>query len=327
MTFRDILGQAQALGLIKDYLKSSRVAGGYLFSGPEGVGKGMAAVAFAKALNCEKHDPDACGSCFSCVKIDKGLHPDVHILGGYALEGSEEDAPSSIKIEDIRQLQRDICLRPYEGRHKVFIINNAHNLTADASNALLKILEEPPRQSVIILVSSKPSLLFATVVSRCQVIKFNGLERQKLEDILKADYGVAPVPAHFLAYYSEGRLGLALKIKESGLYERKNRIIENFGIATRGNTQLNPPESRQELREMLNILATWFRDLYLLKTGVQHAELINLDRRSELLKYMTSYTFADLDEILKSLSDSAAFLDQNVNAKLLMANLKLSLKG
>jgi len=327
MTFRNILGQDQALGLIKDYLQGSRVAGGYLFSGPEGVGKMMAAIAFAKAMNCEKADFNACGSCPSCVKIGKAAHPDVHILGGCSFEGAEEDAPSSIKIEEIRQLQRDIFLRPYEGRHKVFIINNAHNLTADASNALLKVLEEPPRQSVIILVSSKPSLLFATIVSRCQVIKFNGLERSRLEEILKADYGLEPVPAHFLAYYSEGRLGLALRFKNSGLYERKNRIIENFGIIKKENSRLNLPESRQELREILNILAAWFRDLYLLKTGVQHSELINLDRRSELLKHMTSYTFTELDEILHSLSDSVAFLDQNVNAKLLMANLKLSLKG
>jgi len=99
MIFRDILGQAQALGLIKDYLKGARVAGGYLFSGPEGVGKSMAAIAFAKALNCEKGNSDACGTCSSCIKIDKALHPDVHILGGYAFDGTEEDATTSIKIE------------------------------------------------------------------------------------------------------------------------------------------------------------------------------------------------------------------------------------
>ncbi|MDD5098032.1 MAG: DNA polymerase III subunit delta' [Candidatus Omnitrophica bacterium] len=325
MPFADIKGQDKAVGRLKEYLRHGRLASAYLFLGPDGVGKFLAARTLAKAVNCQEGDFDSCDKCASCLKIEKGAHPDVHIIG----RPIEDDpaASETVKIEEIRQLQKEINLKPYEGKCKVFIIDNAHRLTPEASGALLKTLEEPPGNSLIILLSSKPALLFKTIISRCQVLKFFPLPRIRLKEVLRKDYHFDGHEAHFLAYFCEGRLGYAVRLKELDIFKEKNRIIEGLGspgIFALGDEMA---ESRESLRQGLNILAAWFRDIYMIKSGSSHKELINFDRREQLLRLMNRYSFGELDEILKYISDSLLYLEQNINVKLLLSNLKYLMKG
>ncbi len=316
MSFDSIKGQAQAINILKAYLECSKLEGGYLFSGPRGVGKKLVAKTLAKALNCLNESLDSCDECASCKKIDNNQHPDMHFI---------EQQDSEIKIEFIRDLQREASLRPYEAKRKVFIIDNAHNLTADASNALLKILEEPTKSSLIILVSDKPSLLFKTIISRCKVLKFLPLQRAKLKQILKNDYGLDDGRAHFLAYFSEGRFGRALELKDSDIIREKNICIDKFALSSKPHMGNLDMQSKDEIRGCLNILATWFRDIYLVKAGAPHSELINFDRKDELLKAMSRFTYSDLNEIFDYISDSINYLSQNINNRLILHNLGIQL--
>jgi DNA polymerase-3 subunit delta' len=313
MSFKDIRGQDKPIRILQGYIEQSRLEGGYLFTGPEGVGKKLVAQTLAKAVNCEAGFIDCCDTCASCMKIETNRHPDVHII-----EGSEPE----IKIESIRQLQRDISLRPYEGKRKVFIIDNAHKLTAEAQGAILKILEEPPKGSLIILTSDKPALLFKTIISRCKLLKFFPLKRTELKDIFRKDYSLDANMAHFVAYFSEGRLGRALRLKDTDVLRQKNRIIDRFVLSRKPSDLAHLPIEREDVRSYLNILASWFRDIYLLKVGMPHSEIINLDRKDELLKLMGRFSFPDLNEILHSISDSIAYLERNINVKLLLYDLR-----
>ncbi len=346
MSFKDIKGQDSAIDRLRSYLNSSSQSGAYLFEGEEGVGKYLTAKTFAKALNCLNKEDDACDSCLPCLKIDKGQHPDIHLIpfgkspgfnpgmngdflkaggspgfktGGAPLGTGDSDA---IKIESIRQLKKDIGLKAYEAKEKVFIINDAHNLTPEAANALLKILEEPPPDSSIILVSSKPALIFKTIISRCRIVRFYPFKRQQLEALLKKDYGFDDTLAHFLAYFSEGRMGFALRLKDTQILSEKNRVIDEFGVLRRAAADNPQKQNKQDLRVQLNILARWFRDIYLLKIGMPHSEIINLDRKTELLSLMNRYTLFDLEEIINRISDSLMYLEQNINVKLLVSNLR-----
>lgn len=314
MSFQDIKGQDKAIQIISQHLQRARIAGSYLFVGPEGVGKRLVARTLSKALNCENQSLDSCDTCPSCLKIDKHHHPDVHFI--------DEGTSSVIKIESIRQSQKDINLKPYEGKIKVFIIDQAHNLTTEAANAILKILEEPPVSSLIILLSSKPALLFKTIISRCQVLRFLPLRRIELEEILSKDYGLDNVLSRFLAYFCEGRLGYALALKGTDILQDKNRLIDQL-VSSEKQINLNSflTQDKKHLCRSLNILTSWFRDVYLIKLGMPHRELINFDRKMELLKYMPRFSFLDLDEILKSISDTLFYLEQNINTKLLLCNL------
>jgi len=317
MSFQDIKGQDKPIELLKDYIRQSRLGGGYLFTGPQGIGKKLAAKTLAKAVNCQEESLDSCDRCNSCLKIDKNEHPDFHLI-------DINEISDAIKIEHIRQLQKDINLKPYEARYKVFIIDHAENLTAEAQNALLKTLEEPPKGSLIILIASNLRLLFKTIISRCQIFKFHSVKRQRLEEILKEDYRLDNNLAHFLAYFSEGRIGEAIGLKDTDILSEKNRIIDQFVSLKNPGLGNSALQNRQQIHGQLNILAGWFRDLYLIKIGMPHSELINIDRKNELLKFMQHYSFSDLDQILNSISDSLLYLEQNVNVKLLLSNLKVA---
>lgn len=317
MSFKDIKGQDRAIEVLREHIKRSRLAKAYLFCGPEGIGKKMAARALAKAVNCLKEGIDPCDDCLSCRKVDKEQHPDVHIL---------DAADEEIKIEYIRRLQSEAGLRPYEGRKKVFIINNAHNLNAASSNAFLKTLEEPAGESLIILVSDKPELLLKTIISRCRIIKFSPLKREDLTGILERDYAVPEAASHFLAYFYEGRLGSALRQKESGILEHKNRVIDEFAVSAGRGFSGFPIEKREDLRSCLNILASWFRDIYILKAGLPYDEIINLDRKAELSKQAQRFSFSDLEAALNVISDSLSYLERNVNLKLIQSTLRACVK-
>ncbi|TRZ95457.1 DNA polymerase III subunit delta' [bacterium] len=317
MSFQDIKGQSKTVEIIQECIRRNRLVGGYIFAGQEAVGKKFFARTLAKAVNCFKLTDDSCDSCPSCKKIDKNEHPDLHLLA--------DPQRSAIKIEQIRRLQKDISLRPYEGKRKVFIIDNAEDLTPEAANALLKILEEPPANSLIILISAKPNLLFKTIISRCKIIKFTSLKRSQLQEILAADYSLDNELAHFLAYFSEGSIGKALALKGTDILRSKNRIIDEFVIEKKTSADYSSLQNKEYLRQSLNILAGWFRDIYLVKTGMPHTELINLDRKDDLLRTMSNFSFIDLDGILNFISDALLYLEQNINVKLLISNLRMEL--
>lgn len=316
MPFSDIRGEDRPLEIIKAYMKNRRLEGGYLFAGPEAVGKKMTAKILSQALNCVEDNNEACGLCPSCLKINNNQHPDVHIFS---------DDEAQLKIEHIRQLQKEINLKAYEGRFKVFIIDNAHTLTSEASNCLLKVLEEPPKGSLIILVTAKPNLLFKTIVSRCKVLKFQAIKREELEAVLRKDYGLDNGFAHFLAYFSEGRLGEALKLKDTDILSLKNNIIDKFIMSSTLDIEGIEVNDRQAFRSGLNILSTWFRDLYLIKSGMPDLELINYDRRPDLLKTVNRFSHAQLGRILNAISNTISCLEHNINTRLLLYNLKAEL--
>ncbi len=318
MSFKEIKGQRQPIEILKASLRHSAIAGAYLFVGQEGIGKCLAAINFAKALNCIEGGNDPCERCASCMKITKKQHPDLHFI--------EPEDSGAIKIDCIRELKKEMGLRPYEAKKKVFIINDAHELTPEAANALLKVLEEPARDSLIILVTAKPNLLFKTIISRCQVIKFYPLKRQELEEILSREYHLDKMGAHFLAYFSEGRLGRALKTKDTDILRNKNRVIDAFAFFNKRGYGCGPmPQKKEDIRAHLNILASWFRDLYLVKAGLVHSQIINLDRKEELLGLMSRYSWLELDLALDTISDSLSYLEHNINTKLLLLNLKVQI--
>ncbi|MCM8799251.1 MAG: DNA polymerase III subunit delta' [Candidatus Omnitrophica bacterium] len=319
MSFKDIKGNLKVIEALKVSFSKGKEANSYLFWGQAGIGKKLVAITIAKVVNCleRKYDFDCCDVCRNCIRIEKFIHPDVFCIF--------PEESGSIKIDQIRYIKERVYLKSYEAKKKFFIIDDAETLTIEAANAFLKILEEPSGDSLFILVSSKPNLLPSTVLSRCQKISFSPLAKDILEEFLRKEFRLERNLSHYLAYFCEGRLGKALRlIKENNdILGMKNKIIDEF-VFSDGFYE-DKDIKRNLLKENLNILISWFRDLYFIKIGFPYSELINIDRKDDLLKMMKFYSLEEVKDIIDFISDSISYLEKNVNPKLIISGIKTKL--
>ena len=305
--------------MISNAWQKQKLASCYLFFGPEGTGRMHFARSLAMAVNCQNQTFPPCGQCSSCRKIDSNNHPDVHYIRKLEF--------SFIKIEQIHQMHRDICLRPFEGKCKAFIITNTEDLTAEASNSLLKIIEEPPGDSLIILIASDPSRVFPTITSRCQKIRFFALDRVQAKNILQQEYNLDERLSHYLAFAFEGHLGEALKFRDSNIMEEKNSILNHF-IGSPGSLSDDCDfKDKEKMKWVLKVLSSCVRDIYLLKVGVQKQELVNQDISRDLLPLAQNLSFGQLYDVLQKICDYSDNLRQNINPRLLVDNLEMLLRS
>ncbi|MFC1591827.1 DNA polymerase III subunit delta' [Thermodesulfobacteriota bacterium] len=273
MPFDALLGHARPVQTLRSMLRSGNVPHAFIFSGMEGIGKCTAAVSFAKALNCRELPDDFCDSCLSCQKIERRMHPDVF-----------HTAPEKnvIKIEQVRALQQDIAFKPLEGDRKVVIIDRAEKLNPHAANCLLKTLEEPPSDTVLILVAQATTGLLPTVLSRCQKIVFSPLSTDEVVQLL-GDGGIEAGRAADLARHARGSVQKALFLEESDFLSRRSELADM--LAGDNDTVVDAAlELAQRLsREsetiplMLEFLLGWYRDLLVAKEGLADASLYNAD--------------------------------------------------
>jgi len=255
MKFSEIVGQEVAVNILKKAIENNRSHHAYLFMGPDGVGKRTTAIAFAKGLNCRSSSSDGCDLCDSCRKIENGTHPDVELIG-------PREGGLTISIDQIRKLQRRVAYKPLEGKWKVYIIDDAASATEEAANCLLKTLEEPPPQVILILITENIYRLLSTVRSRCQLILFRQIPRTLIEKILTDQYEVAPEEARPLARFSSGSIGRALYCleKETPEFgERLREIFETGGSLIGGYGSLfqfsaEIPRDRESTLELLDFL-------------------------------------------------------------------------
>ncbi len=315
MECSEILGQAHAVGRLNGYLATGNLDGTYLFTGPEGIGKFAVARLFARAIACTDLGVRGCGQCPGCVKAAKRAHPDIHEIDCGAGE---------IKIDDIRVLQDQIFLRPYEAAKKVFLVNNAHNVNTVSANAFLKTLEEPPKDSVIVLVTDKPSTLPSTIVSRCRVVKFVPLPVEKLERVLADRFSFGSDEAPVYALMAEGRVGAALRLRETGGLSRRNAVID--GLWSDIDAQELLGSERDQVRASLNVMAAFFRDVYVFKSGAGQESLIHKDKVRSIEQACGRYSFEALDTLMGTISGAFVWLEQNVNIKLLVSNVAAAVR-
>ena len=191
MCFNDIIGHEKTLNALKKQINQSMLPHAYLFVGPSGVGKKKTAVEIAKYLNClhqeTRNTGDSCSKCLACRKIENGVHPDVSLIDFFwqaALLEEKPEKQTQIKIDTIREIQKTASLKPLEGRCKVFILDDVQKISSEAANCLLKTLEEPPPETLLILLSSVKGLLPQTVVSRCQCLRFGYLTEHELLKVI-----------------------------------------------------------------------------------------------------------------------------------------------
>ena len=319
MSFRDIKGQDSAIDFLKISVKNDKISHAYMFIGPSGVGKKLTAINFAKAINClDPKDAGPCDTCSQCKKIDASNHPDVFIFSPL-----KED--SSFGIDRIRALTKDIGLKPYEGRKKVYILDNADSMTPEAQNALLKTLEEPPSDSVLILIVENINGIFSTVQSRAKRVRFFPIPAKEIEGILVNSYKMEKEKAEILSRISSGMLGKALKYNDEDFFKARDRIIS----ALNGEMILDSDFdglSKPDMRLALDVMLTWYRDILLIKAGVANSSsLVNIDKLDLIQSEAKRSSFDGLNNIINQVILTGSLFEQNVNPKLAMGVLGINL--
>jgi DNA polymerase-3 subunit delta' len=320
MTFDQILGHERQKEILHRALANNRLAHAYLFAGPEGIGKRLMALALARAIVCAEQR--GCGDCLPCRKIDHQNHPDLHIL---------EPDGNSIKIEQIRSFQRELNLKPLESPRKICLIEQADAMTVGAANALLKTLEEPRGDTLLILLSAQPNRLLETIRSRCQPLPFTRHPNSRIQAELEKQLGIESTESHVLAALSEGSFKKAFgKDRELYLEQRRELLKTLTGLSSGSILPIldfaeKLAADKTILPDILEIFQAFYRDVLMTLHGRSDEELVNLDLKEKVYRVSGRETVATILAKLDALIDVNRQLDRNVNRQLAMEVLLLKL--
>lgn len=320
MTFDQILGHEHQKEILRRGLVNGRIAHAYLFSGPDGIGKRLMAMALARAIVCLEQR--GCGHCQACRKIDHQNHPDLHIL---------EPDGSSIKIEQVRAFQRDLNLKPLEASRKICMIEQAETMTAGAANALLKTLEEPRGDTLLILLTAQPNRLLETIRSRCQPLPFTRHPNSRIQAELEKQLGIDATESHVLAALSEGSFKKAFgKDRELYLEQRRDLLKTLTGLSSGSILPIldfaeQLAADKTVLIDILEIFQAFFRDVLMTLEGRGDEELVNLDLKHKVHRVAAHENVASILDKLDALMTVRRQLDRNVNRQLAMEVLLLKL--
>jgi DNA polymerase-3 subunit delta' len=316
-----VVGHEWAVELLKRGLANGRTAHAYLLLGLPQIGKTTLALNFAQALNC-LDEGKPCGQCRSCLKITHGNHPDVRVI---------EASNGTIKIDQIRAMQREVALSPHESRWRVYVIRQMERATTEAANCLLKTLEEPPDQVILMLTASDMDQLLPTIISRCQVLNLRPPSTLLVQKALEERWGVDPERAKLLARLSGGRLGWAVRASEDEaiLQKRKRHLDEMIELMGQGRVERlryaqHLSRNPDGLREVLDLWLSWWRDLLLIKGG-SSTEVTNVDREATLRSQARGYSLTQVQDFIEALRTAVWQLEHNVNTRLTLEVLMLSL--
>lgn len=329
-----IVGQNKIVSLLQRGLERESLAHAYLLIGPAHVGKMTLALDLACALNCQSEERP-CGECASCQKIASGNHADVQVIG--LAQGEDSGEAKLISTEQVKEMQHAASLPPFEGKYKVFIIDGAELLSAEAANRMLKTLEEPAGKMVFILLTTNDRLLPETVVSRCQRLELTPLAAAEVENVLISRFGVELRKAGLMARLCHGCLGWALlgASDDSLLTQRAENIDRLLGIikadyeerfACAAQLAIQFSRNRESVQKILDLWLDWWRDLLLVKMDC--ADLItNIDRLDTLAEMAGGYRLEQIKGFINNIQAAGEQLRQNANPRLVLEVLMLDMPG
>ena len=341
----ELTGNTRVKDALKRMIVSGRLPGALLFAGEEGVGKKLFALEVARALNCRSpRDGEACGVCSSCVRIGKLNYPEredadewTQIIWTDHPDVGLVVAPKRVlRVEQMRQIEKEANFRPFEGKARVFLIDEADKLNDASANALLKVLEEPPRTSHLILITARPAMLLPTILSRCQMIRFAPLTPVEIETHLVQHKLADSKTARLRARAAGGSIGRALSGDlETFTSQRKAMLgVLNALVMTndraqllRSSEQLNEAQYRDEFEERLDVLETLIRDAWMLSLGVKTDLLINQDLASDLEKISERLDAGRAADWILQIEDLREQLIVNINRKVTTDALFLAMAG
>jgi DNA polymerase-3 subunit delta' len=345
-----ILGHDRPVSMLRRSLREKRLVHAYLFTGPEGVGKRTLALAFAMSLNCQAEPaagqsaPDVpCGLCASCSRISRGTHPDVVEVNLETQAQMLADTPGKgksgpakeLKIDIIRDMQSTVGLHPYMGRRRVYIIGDADRLNEEASNCMLKTLEEPPSHTILVLLAPNEDAVLPTISSRCLHVALRPLQRRMLADSLVRLWGAEEEQAETAAALSGGRPGYALALtEEPERMARRKAALEELALLSgmppsdrinKANTLAKMfTDARADLYDLLDVWEGWWRDVLIVRASASELA-VNVDQLPALASVAGRVSASRASGAIELIQAARRQLFENVNPRLALEALTLGL--
>jgi DNA polymerase-3 subunit delta' len=325
MPFRDLAGHRRLLDLMARAAARGSLPPSLIFAGPDGIGKRVAAISLAQLFNCptpiggdQEAAPDACGECPACRRIARGVHADVLLI--------EPGDSGSIKVDQARAAIERTAYRPFEGRRRVVIVDQADAMEAPAQNALLKTLEEPPATSTFVLVTGRPDLLLPTVRSRCQRVRFAALGPAELAAVLIRDHGFSEKDAHAAAALSDGSVGRALEGDTEAYVDAREAAVAMLGTVAQASNAVQrlaaaralgrDKVDRDELGRRLRLVSSVLRDLGVLHARADEQSLAHGDLKPDLQRLLPSFDGERTVRAFSAVDQALAALDRNASPKI-----------
>jgi len=366
MSWSAIIGQERIKKQIRQTIRSRQIAHAYLFYGNEGIGKDALAVEFAKTLNCEAGGTDACGTCKNCRRMDTFQHPNTRIVFALPAGKGEKtgDDPVAvltetqvadvreqialkakdpyhrievqkanfIKINSVRDIKREASMSRTEEGNKIFIIFNADMMNAEASNSLLKTLEEPLPGVILLLTTSVKDQLLPTIISRCQLLPCEPLQEAEIEHALISREGAEQPIARLAAQLAQGSYGNALRLISLNMIEERQDVVEFMRLILGKNKaalidtidELASTSDRPGIERWLKLLQSWLRDALLLQQNEQ-VPLLD-DEKNSMKNFVSKFNRANLIASIQTVEKAIAHLDKNVYLPLILTMLAIDLR-
>jgi DNA polymerase-3 subunit delta' len=323
MGLAHIVGHQKQLETLRLALAHGRLHHAYLFAGPEGVGKKTIALGFAKTMHCSTTAADFCNRCADCQRIQDGNHPDVRIIE--PLAGKKE-----ISIQQIRELERELNFRSFSGKKKIVIVDPAILMNLSAQNALLKTLEEPPRDSLLILIAANVGGLLPTLRSRCLRVSFAPLTRDQVAGFLVSQRKVPAEEAELLAAVSMGSLGAVVTVDTRELSEKRRHWIDLLSNVVSGDyraaieTAEALADNREESLRFLQWAESWYRDLLVYTVTRSRQDIVNIDMLTQIQQQFATTDLEDLFSRIAETREAVGGIQRNLNRRMVIENILLN---
>ncbi|MED9904907.1 MAG: DNA polymerase III subunit [Lachnospiraceae bacterium] len=324
--FKDIIGQEQIKEHLQNAISMGKISHAYMINGERFSGKEFIADVFAMALQCESEGTRPCQECHSCKQALSRNHPDIIYV--------THEKPGSIGVDDIRtQINSDIAIKPYSSPYKIYIVNEAEKMTVQAQNALLKTLEEPPAYAVILLLTTNVNSLLQTILSRCVILHMKPVADELVKNFLMTKMQVPDYKAEVCVAFARGNIGKAKHLAASEDFEKVKeealcllKYVHDMDVSEMIAAIKKITEYKLDVRDYMDILAIWYRDVLLFKATNDANHLVFREEIQSIRKVAGRTSYEGIEAVIQAFSKARNRLEANVNFELTMELLLLEMK-